>query len=40
MKTVPEPFNLSQSKRQKIDISEPKKDEFVPLKVQVEKVFT
>lgn len=41
MKTIPQPFNLSHSKKQKLDIGIPeKKEEFVPLKVQVEKVFT
>lgn len=37
-KTLPVPFNLSSSKRQKIDDATDKK-EFIPLKVQVEQVF-
>ena len=37
-KTQPLPFNLSSSKRQKLEISD-QKPEFVPLKVQVEQVF-
>ena len=35
LKTVPQPFNLSSGKRQKLEITKQKAD-FVPLKVQVE----